>query len=171
VFAWREGRAKIINKPARYILRDDLIVEIARRQPTTEHDLAVIRGVTRHDLSGLFAATIRGNELSTEQWPEFAERDNDPPQVALINNFLMAALGSYCAEHHITPGLAATSQDVKQLIRDYLAKSATPKETALHRGWRARQVLPFLQALLSGRKAMAIGEPRSAAPFTFLNVE
>jgi ribonuclease D len=171
VFAWREQRATVVNKPVRFILRDDLIVEIARRQPTTEHDLAVIRGVTRHDLSGLFAATVRGTQLAEDQWPELAERDNDPPQVALMSNFLMAALASYCAEQRITPGLAATSQDVKQLIRDFLAKSVTPKETALQRGWRARHILPFLRGLLEGRQAMKIDQPQSAAPFSFFECQ
>lgn len=170
IFSWREGRANKINRPARFILRDDLIVEIARRQPNSEHDLAVIRGVNKHDLAGLLAAIETGCQLPKEEWPDLAERDNDPPQVALIASFLLAALGSYCAEQRLTLSIAATSNDVKQLVRDSLANTKEFTDGPLHRGWRAIHVLPFLRSLLEGRRAMLIGETKSNAPFDFVVV-
>jgi ribonuclease D len=151
-------------------LRDDLIVEIARRQPNSEHDLAVIRGVNKHDLAGLLAAIETGCQLPKEEWPDLAERDNDPPQVALIASFLLAALGSYCAEQRLTLSIAATSNDVKQLVRDSLANTKEFTDGPLHRGWRAIHVLPFLRSLLEGRRAMLIGETKSNAPFDFVVV-
>src|SRR5947199_1969474 len=44
LYAWREAEAARTNRPTRAIIRDDLIVEIARRNPTRERDLQVVRG-------------------------------------------------------------------------------------------------------------------------------
>src|SRR5262245_22086391 len=45
LFLWREQRAAQLNRPPRTIVRDDLLVEITRRNPTKERDLHVIRGL------------------------------------------------------------------------------------------------------------------------------
>src|SRR5262245_14904637 len=50
LFAWREEVAERTNRPPRTIVRDDLLIEIARRNPTKERDLHVIRGLPRRDL-------------------------------------------------------------------------------------------------------------------------
>src|SRR5262249_35389029 len=50
LYSWREEKAARSNRPARTIVRDDLIVEIARRNPTRERDLHVVRGLAKPDL-------------------------------------------------------------------------------------------------------------------------
>ena len=47
VFGWRDGFARRVNRPPRMLLRDDLIVEIARRAPRTLDDLQSLRGLPR----------------------------------------------------------------------------------------------------------------------------
>src|SRR5262249_32294888 len=42
LFAWREETADRLNRPPRTIVRDDILIEIARRNPQREHDLHVI---------------------------------------------------------------------------------------------------------------------------------
>ena len=42
--AWREEKAYEKNRPVRSIVRDDLLVDVARRNPKTEHDLEAMRG-------------------------------------------------------------------------------------------------------------------------------
>lgn len=164
VFAWRDERAGIINRPARYVLRDDLIVEIARKTPNDERDLTVIRGVTRHDLSGLLGAVERGRNLEEHLCPEPLERENDPAQLTQLTSFLAAALGSYCARERITMGLATTMQEIKQIVRARIAGQRSPTGLALTRGWRAKCILPLIDDLLEGRRQVRISELDSAAP-------
>ena len=53
LYHWREETAAQTNRPARSIVRDDLIVEIARRNPTQERDLQVVRGLPKRDLEAI----------------------------------------------------------------------------------------------------------------------
>jgi ribonuclease D len=165
LFAWRESLAERQNRPARTILRDDLVVEIARRMPQNERDLTVLRGLPRFDFTGILEAVRRGRELPADEWPSLPERDNDPPQVGLVASFLMAVLGDFCTRNSLTPGLAATTTDVKLLVRSRFQQSELPAESALTHGWRSRAVLPDLLAVLDGRRSVRIAEVRAASPF------
>jgi ribonuclease D len=171
LFAWREGIAERQNRPARTVVRDDLVVEIARRLPQREKDLTVLRGLPKFDYEGILAAVHRGRELPADEWPALPERDNDPPQVALVTSLLMAVLGDFCARSALTPGLAATTSDVKLLARAKFQRGEPPPESALTHGWRSRAVLPTLLAVLDGQKAVRVADVRAAAPFALTGGE
>jgi ribonuclease D len=165
LFAWREEVAERQNRPTRTVVRDDLLVEIARRLPQKDKDLTVLRGLPRQDFEGILAAVRRGRDLPPDQWPALPERDNDPPQVGLVTSLLMAVLGDQCARSALTPGLAATTTDVKLLVRARFQGADPPAESGLTRGWRSRAVLPALLAVLDGRQAVRVADVRAAAPF------
>src|SRR5207247_1945893 len=48
--AWREQEAKRRDRPIRSIASDDVLVELAKRQPTDERDLVMFRGMNRRNL-------------------------------------------------------------------------------------------------------------------------
>jgi ribonuclease D len=164
VFAWRESLAERQNRPARTVLRDDLVVEIARRLPQKDRDLSVLRGLPRFDFSGLLEAVRRGGQLSADEWPSLPERENDPPQIGLVVSLLMAVLGDFCARSALTAGLAATTGDVKLLVRSRYQGMELPAESSLTHGWRSRAVLPTLLAVLDGEQAVRVADVRAAAP-------
>jgi ribonuclease D len=163
---WREETAARTNRPARTIARDDLLVEIARRNPTRERDLAVIRGLPRRDHAAILAAAQRARDLPLEQCPAVLDREQDRPQVQLVTNVLTAVLGDFCARTALAPNLVANSQDVKQLVRARLHGEPLPDESLLTRGWRSREVLPHLLAILEGRRSLRITDLTADAPFT-----
>jgi ribonuclease D len=167
LFAWREELAARNNRPARTIVRDDLLVEIARRNPTRERDLHVVRGLAKRDLTAIIQVVQRARELPLETCPTVTERDQDPPQVGLVGYIAAAALGDFCARNHLAANLVATSQDVKLLVRARYQGSSLPAESLLTHGWRAAHVLPHLLAVLEGRRSMRIADPRSDAPLAY----
>ncbi|HYV37480.1 MAG TPA: ribonuclease D, partial [Gemmataceae bacterium] len=63
LFTWREAAAAKHNRPPRTIVRDDLLIEIARRGPAKESDLNVIRGLPKRDLTAIVDAVQRGRDL------------------------------------------------------------------------------------------------------------
>jgi len=170
IYNWREETAARMNRPARTIVRDDLIVEIARRNPARERDLQPIRGLPRRDLPAILQAVEVARALPPEQWPRAAEREQDPPQVGLVANVLQAVLGDFCARHQLAPGLVATSSDVKLLVRARMQGSPPPAESLLTQGWRARHVLPELLAVLEGRRSLRIVNVRADSPFVVEDV-
>jgi ribonuclease D len=167
LYHWREEQAARTNRPTRILLRDDLIVEIARRSPTREADLQVVRGLARRDLAAIFRVVQEARALPPEECPAPAGREQDPPQVALVTNVLNAVLGDLAARWRLAPNLVASSNDVRLLVRARLAGEPPPAESALTRGWRAAHVLPELLAFLDGRRLLRVADVRAEAPFEF----
>src|SRR5205823_7802163 len=158
LYNWREEVAGRTNRPIRSILRDDLIVEIARRNPSRERDLHVIRGLPRRDLEAILQAVQQARGLPPEECPAPAGREQDPPQVAMVTGVLNAVLGDLAARQRLAPNLVASTNDVKLLVRARLAGEPLPAESALARGWRAEHVLPELLAVLEGRRLLRVAD-------------
>jgi ribonuclease D len=167
LYGWREETAARTNRPARAIVRDDLLVEIARRNPTKARDLHPVRGLPKRDLDAIVQVVERARALPPEHLPHVTEREQDPPQVALVVSVLMAALGDFGARNQLAPNLAATTQDIKLLVRARLQGDPPPHESLLTHGWRAVHVLPHLEALLDGRRALHIRDVHADAPFDY----
>jgi ribonuclease D len=162
---WREQLADKLNRPARVVLRDDLVVEIARRNPSKERDLHPVRGLARRDVPAIFQALEAARALPPEQWPAAAEREQDPPQLGWLANLLTAVLGNFCANNRLAGNLVASNQDIKLLVRARMQGLAPPEHSVLTQGWRREHVLPGLEDVLAGRRAVRIGDLRAETPF------
>jgi ribonuclease D len=171
LYAWREEQAAQRNRPARTIVRDDLLIEIARRSPTRERDLHVVRGLPRRDLTAIVEVVQRARALPLEECPRAAEREQDPPQVNLLGNIAGAVLADLCARSRLAPNLVANAQDIKQLARAAHQGLAPPADSSLTRGWRGSHILPQLLAILEGRRSLRIAEPRADAPLAYVDFE
>jgi ribonuclease D len=167
---WREATAEKTNRPARSIVRDDLLIEIARRNPSRERDLQVIRGLPRRDLSAILQIVKAAMALPLDQCPEAFEREQDPGQVPLITNLLTAVLGNFCARHNLAANLVANTQDLKQLVRARLQNLTLPKNSQLTYGWRATHVLPLLLSVLDGRCSIRVTDIDAEAPLAVSDV-
>jgi ribonuclease D len=167
VFRWREQAAAQANRPPRTILRDDLIVEIARRNPAKARDLHVVRGLAKRHAESILQAIEHARSLPLEKCPPTADREQDPPQVALVASVLVAALGDFAARNQLAPNLVASNQDVKLLVRSRFQDKPLPQENLLASGWRATHVLPELEKLLSGHRFLRIADLHAEAPFDY----
>jgi ribonuclease D len=167
LFTWREEVAARTNRPARTILRDDLIVEIARRNPSRERDLHVVRGLARRDLEAIVRTVAEARALPPEDHPLPAEREQDPPQVQLVASVLGAVLGDLCTRLRLAPNLVASATDIKLLVRARLAGQPLPPASLLTHGWRGEHVLPDLLAVLEGRRSLRIGDVAAETPFRY----
>jgi ribonuclease D len=167
LYAWREAEAARVNRPARTVIRDDLLVEIARRGPTRERDLHVVRGLPRRNLTAVLQAVERARALPVQECPRVTEREVELPQAALLVHLLSAVFGDVCARLQVAPNLAGSSQDLKQLVRAWLQGGSLPEESLLTQGWRAAHILPELRAVLEGRRSVRVADVQAAAPFAY----
>jgi ribonuclease D len=167
LYNWREQTAARSNRPTRSIVRDDLIVEIARRNPARERDLHVVRGLPRRDLDAILQTVAEARDLPIEACPAVYGREQDPTQLALVSSVLSAALGDLCARRGLASNLVASGNDVKLLVRAHLAGQGLPDESLLATGWRRGHVLPDLLALLEGRRSLRIADVSADAPFDY----
>jgi ribonuclease D len=164
LFHWRERYAERKNRPARTLLRDDLLVEIARRAQESSFDLEQLRGVPRTELLAIAEAISIAWALPREDLPSVAEREVDPPQVSHLANLLAVVLADFAAREHLAANLIANSADLKTLVRARLPQFRLPPDSPFFSGWRAAAVLPYLEAVLDGRVAIRVLDPNSPTP-------
>ena len=168
LWKWREGEAKHRDQPARRVLRDDLIIELAKRQTADVKRIHAVRGMERGDLlrkiNDIAACIQRALALPDEQCPPRAPRDATP-QLSVLGQFLFAALGSVCRQAHMAPNLVGGPNDIRDWIAWRLTGAEHPRRLPkLASGWRAEFVGRLFEDLLSGKTSIRIGDPASEFP-------
>lgn len=172
LWRWREAEAQRRNQPIRRVLRDDLIIELARRQTADLQRIRAVRGLERGDLRrrlGEIAGRVqRALELPEEECPKTIRREH-PPRLSVLGQFLFSALGSVCRQSHLAPGLVGTPNDIRDLIAYRTERSHAPhrKPPRLAQGWRAEFVGRLFDDLLAGKTAIRIADPTSNHPLAF----
>lgn len=172
LWKWREAQAEQRNRPPKRILRDDLIVEIARRETADVKRISAVRGMERGDLRRhheAFAECVgRALSLPKSELPSRGRR-NSTPQRNLLSQFLSTALGSICRTANVAPSIVGTAQDVRELIEYRLGdnEAGTGDVPALARGWRAEVVGRVIEDLLAGELSIRITQPNSVQPLSF----
>ena len=149
------------------LLRDDLIVEIARRAPKTVDDLQLLRGLPRGEPDAILEAVRQAKQMPATELPELESRDNDPTQVLLLASLLGVVLSDLCSRKRVASNLVASGQDLKAVVRAMTSGQSLP-DLPLTRGWRAANILPELLAVLDGSHAIRVVKPNSPAPFSYL---
>jgi len=173
---WRQEEARRINQPPKRLLRDDLLVEIAKRKSDNPDQILAIRGLQRGDLrrnaKALAECVRRGLAAPPEKGDRSGQRE-PPSQLNLLGQYLTPALTSICRKAEVAASMVGTASDVRELIAyRYGFGGSDPKETpSLLEGWRAELVGNLLDDLLSGKKSIRIADPRNEDPLAFDEVK
>ena len=174
VAAWRYQEAEDRNRPVRRILRDDLVIDLAKRQPETEDQLTAPRDMNRSDVrrsaDDILAAIDRGKAVPDEDLPERARRDGPDknPDEHVLGQLLGIALSSLCNEHEVARTIAGTAKDLRDLVRWHTAGRPEGAETPLlATGWRKELCGQLLTDLLDGEVAMRVADTRGDHPLSF----
>ncbi len=156
------------NCPPRRVLRDDLIIELAKRRSADPKQIRAVRGMERGDLQRaipqLAEAVERALAVPDDQCPQPMQRDG-PSQLTVLGQFLSSALGSICRSAELAPSIVGTASDVRDLVayRLGLAEGNGDAEPPLlGRGWRRRGRRPLDRR--SARGQAGHPHPRSPAP-------
>lgn len=172
LWLWRQQEAERRDVPPRRILRDDLIVELAKRKSDSADRIRQIRGM-QHGMKGnlieQIAACVRRGLESPLDDDDKRLRQPMPSQLNMLGQFLSPALTSICHSAKVATSLAGTATDVRDLIAYRLEfGDATDGETpVLARGWRAELVGNLIDDLLRGKKSIRIADPLSEQPLGF----
>ena len=161
--AWREKKARQVDRPRNRVISDDAIVQTARRKPQSIQSLKRVRGIAR--------ATINqyGNSLlNTVQRGLAIDEKNCPPISPPVRpdlfedarlDLAMAFLRGRCLSEGIDIAMVASRSEVKEFISR--KKNAT--DNPLHTGWRREFLGADLIALLNGKHAIGIN-PNTRLP-------
>ncbi len=152
VAAWRERRAREVDRPARFVLSELALLGIAARPPASVAELARIRGA--ESLPSAVARSVveavqQGEQAKPETIRRPPRRDVDPALDAAVG-VLMAWAGQVAAAERIEGRLLATRDDVKELVNGMPSR--------LDDGWRAELLGRDLRALQEGRAALRLAD-------------
>jgi ribonuclease D len=158
--AWREQEARKRDRPVRSVAPDDILIELAKRQPTDVRDLVMFRGMNRRNLrraaDQLMEAIRRGLAVPDAECPSMPPRPDDSERVRVLSGLLATALAAACAREKLPPAMVATSSDLAWLVRSYTANGVVPSDSPLARGRRQRFCGRLLVDLLEGRLCLRI---------------
>ncbi len=165
--AWREELAKQRNRPRASIIRDDALVEIARKAPTTIEALRGLRAVHSRDLDRHADEVIRriaaALESPKETWPQPPPPPGAAPSTGVVE-LLQAVLRLRAEEAGIAPTLIATSADLHLLVQRHAAGAAA--DLPIMQGWRHEIAGGALLALLEGRASVSLDPDTGAVRVT-----
>jgi len=173
LWRWRERRAQRADIPPRRIMRDDLIVELAKRQASDVKHVRAIRGMEQRqyvdhyeDIAKAIQAALNVDESELPKRPR-GTRDVVSP---MLSQFLTTSIACVCRQHKMAPMIVGNTDDVRELIGYELERHSSDDLPSLLQGWRGEIVgVPFRE-LLAGRLAIRVANVRENQPLEFIAV-
>ena len=141
--SWREKTAKQEDRPRQWIVRDSVLIELARRNPERMEDLAGINDLPKGKLRRYGSALL---QASAQASGEPIQTDNGArptgPEKALLKK-LKGLLAQRANELEVQPELLAGRRDLQALVRGETDTRATS-------GWRREVLGNELLAIAAG---------------------
>jgi ribonuclease D len=150
--AWRERQAQEKNLPRNWIIKDEVLLDMARLAPQDSDALASIRGmqprtVERH--GAMLLDLIRTAAAQEPQpLPGYIRQARPTAQEEALADVLHAQLRLLADRHDINSATIASRKDLLALVRG--------EPTALLRGWRRSLAGNELLAMRDGQRLVSI---------------
>jgi ribonuclease D len=166
--AWRETEARRRNVPRGRVMRDEVLLQLARHPPKVVNDLRGLRGIhsSEVDRQGeqLLATITSALALPSSAWPEVPrERKPDPESTGIVE-LLQAVLKARAAEEGIAPTMLATSADLQTLVEGKHNRATL--DVPILRGWRRQLAGELLLQVLDGAVTITVDRTSGALRMT-----
>jgi ribonuclease D len=151
---WRDQAARHEDVPPRAMLKDEILLDMARNPVKSIEKLDRVRGLPRpiekeHGQT-LVDATLRALALPRTEMPE--QRNYEPsPTERFAAESLWAAAQAICAAQGIDPALATTHSEIADLYRR-LHGNESSDDLRVMKTWRADALGKPLLQLVQGNK-------------------
>jgi ribonuclease D len=150
---WREETAKKSDRPKNWIVRDEHIMDMAKLQPTTPHDLAKIRGVTDGFVkrSGKKVCDLikMAQDLPPLKVKTKSKSGKKTQQQEAVLDILGSIVRLRADENSLNPIILATRKDLEVFIEG-------DEDSALLSSWRYSMVGKELQNIIQGKQAITV---------------
>ena len=158
--AWREGEAKRRNVPRGRVVRDEVLLQLARHPPRHQDELRNVRGLHASEVerngASILTAIQTALALPPSAWPAL---DKERKRESESNGFvelLQAIVKARALEEEIAPTLLATMADLQELVDTKTNRSTL--DLPLLKGWRRTLVGQLLLDALDGKVAFAVDQ-------------
>jgi ribonuclease D len=151
---WRERTAQHENRPKNWLLRDEVLFDIAKLQPETPDQLADIRGIdlriiNRHGTALIELVIAAKNRPPLPMNLKGRPAKKSQQQEAILD-ILTALVRIRAEENQLNPNILASRKDLEVLLFD------DDDECPLLYGWRFSMAGKELVGLLKGQVSLGI---------------
>jgi ribonuclease D len=157
---WREKTAQSEDRPKSWLLRDELLFDMAKLQPETLSELAGIRGINERVVNRYGAVLCQLVTAAKNRAPISLTEKNRPAkktqQQEAILDILTALVRIRAEENSLNPVILATRKDLEVLMFN------DDDECPLLHGWRFKMAGRELLGLLKGESLLGIEADRLA---------
>jgi len=154
---WRESTAQAENRPKNWLLRDELLLDLAKLQPETVAELAAVRSINERTVHRHGKELCRLINESKKRQPIPLHENGRPPkksqQQEAILDILSALVRIRAEENSLNPSILASRKDLEQLLF-----KEDDEDCPLLQGWRYSMAGKELVGLLAGRSLLGINE-------------
>ncbi len=165
VAAWREEEAAARDVPARTLLRDDVLIELAQRPPRRLTEFRRLRGFPETEEvsfgSPLLDALNAARALPDDKLPPplSGTGPEETPRERALGDLLYGLGEALCLDRNLAPELALTKADALAVAR---GQAGPP----LLSGWRRSAVGGELEQIASGQASVRLQVTPSALSIT-----
>ena len=171
IWLWREDRAKSIDRLPRRVLRDDLIVELAKRGSTDQNKIKNIRGMERRgfndhyaDIANAIQIALETSDADLPRRPRGSRRVVSP----MLSQFLSTAIACISRQQKLAPPIVGNADDVRELMGYELDRQNGDQVPSLLKGWRGDIVGKTFRQLLAGDLAIRVANVKETQPLEFI---
>jgi ribonuclease D len=173
LYQWRDQESQNKDRPARKTLRDDLLIELAKRQPRSTEDVVATRDMNRSDYrrvaGDIVAAVQNGLKLPASELPP-VEKAEHKDEEHVLGQLLAIALANLCLQENVAMQLVGTGADLRHLVRWHVYGEQNGEAPRLMQGWRAEVCGDLFKEVLDGKIAFRVADPHSEHPLKFVRL-
>jgi ribonuclease D len=152
---WREEEARTRNKPPRSVMKDEVLVELARRAPATTRAVLDLRsvppGLGERRAHEIVDAVKAGRAVPPDQQPAVELSPGLDDQGAALFELLSAVIRVRSIEADLPPSMIASSETLRNLA----AIRRVDAVGTLVPGWRGQIAGDDLRDAIAGRLSVA----------------
>jgi len=157
IAAWREQVAQDSDRPRRWVLKDEVMFDMAKLMPDSLDKLGRIRGLEKGTVERngkrLLELIQQGRKMLKEDWPQLETVVRLTPQQEALVDAMMALVRLRAMEQQVSVSTLAPRREVECLLGD-------DADAALRHGWRAQLVGHDLERLLQGKLSLHVRKGR-----------
>ena len=151
--AWREKTAQKKNIPKGWLMRDDVLIDLARLQPDSIPSLGTIRGIgeglVKRNGDYLLGLVEDAKKKQPQQLADRELRQRLSPSQDALVDVMMAVVRISAENNSLNPAVLATRKHLEKLL-------VGETDSSLMQGWRKKLIGDQLQALLNGDLDLAV---------------
>ena len=156
---WREATARKKDRPKGWILRDDVLMEIARHKPRSLAALGKIRGLSegllRNSGNKLVELVNEAAGKTPTPFPDIGKRAKLSPDQGALVDVMLALVRLSGEQNDLNPAVLATRKQLEKLVLG-------DRDITVTQGWRKKLVGEQLVKFLNGELRLTVNNGRLA---------